>query len=209
MSARRRLALCLSLLALCLAFFAPSAAQAAFGIKSLSAIAENEDGSVDLAAGSHPYQFTLDMEMNLDAEGKTEGTLRELIVDLPAGMVGNPEAVERCPGALFEGQLPHCPGNSQIGVATIRLQGGEIQAGTPVYNLTPPQGSRQASALRSPMPTASRKARCAQATTACASLTSRSPPTLKSNRSPRRSGGCRRPQATTTSASAFPPKAAR
>ncbi len=138
MSARKPLIAILALLLI--ALIAPAAAQAEFGIKTLTAETVNKDGSVDLRAGSHPYEFRLGVEMNQDSEGNPEGTLREIIVDLPAGMVGDPLAVPRCSGALFEGVLPKCPGNTQIGVAHVNVVGIEETVVVPVYNLTPPMG---------------------------------------------------------------------
>ena len=58
--------------------------------------------------------------MNQNAEEIPEGTLRELIIDLPPGMIGNPFAVPSCTGADFEGVVPLCPGNTQVGIARIR-----------------------------------------------------------------------------------------
>jgi hypothetical protein len=120
-------------------FCLPAFAQASFGVKSLSAVASNEDGSVDLQAGSHPYGYTVDFTMNQDAEGTPEGTLRDLIVDLPPGLVGDPRAVPRCSMAAFEGQFTACPGNTQIGVALIKLR-GLPPANEAIFNLTPPLG---------------------------------------------------------------------
>jgi hypothetical protein len=119
---------------------APAAAQAEFGIDTMTAGSTNEDGSANLRAGSHPYEFEIGIEMNQDSEGIPEGTLREIFVDLPAGVVGNPLAVPRCSGADFEGQLPQCPPNTQIGVARIKVADLEQTVLAPVYNLTPPLG---------------------------------------------------------------------
>ncbi|HEY2053662.1 MAG TPA: hypothetical protein VGH14_06980, partial [Solirubrobacterales bacterium] len=130
----------LGVCALLLCALAPAGAHAAFGVAQFSATARNADGTIDLRAGSHPYAYTVFLQMNQDAEGNPEGNLRELIVDLPAGMVGNPQAVPRCSGADFEGQFPHCPGNTQIGVAKAKLAGTTDTAIVPVYNLTPPLG---------------------------------------------------------------------
>lgn len=121
----------------CLLFAAP--AVASFGVKSLTPTAVNRDGSVDLRAGSHPYEYRLSFTMNQDSEGTPEGTLRDLVVDLPPGMVGDPLAVPRCSGEDFEGQSPHCPGNTQIGVAVIKIKGLPV-AHEAVFNLTPPLG---------------------------------------------------------------------
>jgi hypothetical protein len=117
----------------------PVPAQAAFGLKDFSVSVTNEEGGVEQRAGSHPYAYELNFEMNQDSKGNPEGALRDLIVDLPPGLVGNPQAVPRCSGADFEGSFPHCPGNTQIGVAEIHLAGG-IKAFSPIYNLTPPLG---------------------------------------------------------------------
>lgn len=140
MSAHKQLSACLGLLALTLALLAPAAARAEFGIESFEVAAHEEGGAPVLQAGAHPDAFTVDLEMNLDEEGHPEGTLRELTVDLPPGMVGNPRAVPRCPAAAFEGVTPHCPISTVIGVALIKVTGFEEIIGTPVYNLMPRNG---------------------------------------------------------------------
>jgi hypothetical protein len=139
-SARKSLAIYVGLAALLLTMISPVAAQADFGIKSMSAGALNEDESIDLQAGSRPYEFRLGFEMNLDSEEAPEGKLRDLIVDLPPGMVGNPLAVRSCSGADFEGVTPQCPADSQVGVALVHIPGLQLHGGAPIYNLTPPLG---------------------------------------------------------------------
>ncbi|MGB7686562.1 MAG: hypothetical protein WBL45_12370, partial [Solirubrobacterales bacterium] len=128
-----------ALLAAFLALAAP--AQADFGIKSFSAGAFKENETPELRAGAHPYEFTLAFEMNLDADEIPEGTLRELVIDLPPGMVGNPLVVPQCSGAEFEGVSTNCSGATQIGVARVREVGlpGQTVV-SPIYNLTPRQG---------------------------------------------------------------------
>jgi hypothetical protein len=119
----------------------PVAAQADFGIKSLSVSATEEDGSPALQAGSHPYEFTTSITFNTSAKGFTEGRPRDLIFNLPPGMVGDPFAVPRCSASDFEGALVHCPGNTQVGVADVFLAPGGVKVpSTPIYNLTPPPG---------------------------------------------------------------------
>jgi hypothetical protein len=138
MSARKPLGLALALLVALL--LAPAAARADFGIKTMSVGTFNKDGSVDLKAGSHPYEFRVGVQMNQDAEETPEETLREIVVDLPAGMVGNPQALPLCTGAQFEGQIARCPADTQIGVAHVNVTGLEQTVIVPVYNLTPPLG---------------------------------------------------------------------
>jgi hypothetical protein len=123
-------------------FLAAAPAWAGFGIKGAVATITNAEGIVDLQAGSHPFEFRLDFEMNQDFDGKPEGSVRTLIVDLPAGMVGNSLAVPRCSAADFEGVNPKCPGGTQVGVARVQISGDaeEEDSPVPLYNLTPPLG---------------------------------------------------------------------
>jgi len=144
MRARGHVVCCLALAAL-LAFATP-AAQAGFGIApgSFSVTAENEDGTLDTLAGSHPYEYTVSFALNQNSEGEPEGALRDLIVELPPGLLGDPQALPRCGRADFDfGITPACPGNSQIGVADVQISVGaksSITFHTPVYNLSPTPG---------------------------------------------------------------------
>jgi hypothetical protein len=136
---RKHISLFVAMTALAALLCAPVSAQAGFGTKHLSISVTDKDGSVDLQAGSHPFKYTVDLEMNQDGEDKPEGTLRDLIVDLPPGMVGNPQAVPHCKVEDFEGVTPHCPGNTQVGIAFFNVF--TIGPGSaPIYNLTPPRG---------------------------------------------------------------------
>jgi hypothetical protein len=128
-----------TLVVLWLGLLAPAASQASFGIDSLEASAANEDGTIDLQAGSHPYGYTVHFEMNQDGEENPEGTIRSLIVELPPGLVGNPRAVPPCPGFLFDAQTPLCPGNTQVGTARVRVKGVGLVV-SPVFNLPPSPG---------------------------------------------------------------------
>src|SRR5580765_2662202 len=122
MNAAKRFASLAGLALVALALFAP-AAQGAFGIESFSVTAKNEDETVDFQAGSHPFEYEVTFEMKQDAKGRPEGILRDLVVDLPPGLVGNPTAVTRCSGTDFEGQTPHCPGDSQVGMIHVKVRG--------------------------------------------------------------------------------------
>ncbi|HYM45297.1 MAG TPA: hypothetical protein VES65_03955, partial [Solirubrobacteraceae bacterium] len=118
-----------------------SSARASFGIApgSFSTSALNRDGSVDTQAGSHPYSYTVSFRFNQDAKGEPEGEVRDVVLDLPRGLVGDPLAVPRCPHQDFEGQQALCPGDTQVGVLDAQLKGlGRAHA--PVFNLVPPPG---------------------------------------------------------------------
>jgi hypothetical protein len=129
----------LALLALALLALAPASAQAAFGVSSVTTTATNRDGTLDFRAGSHPFEYTVDVAMQQNASHLPEGTLRNLVVNLPRGFVGDPLAVPRCGRAEFEGPEPECPNSTAIGVAHVRGSGG-IDAVSPIYNLVPAPG---------------------------------------------------------------------
>jgi hypothetical protein len=138
-NARKPLAAGLGLALALIALLIPTAAQAAFGINGLEATATNKDGSIDLQAGSHPYEYKIHFSFNHNSSGNLEGTLRDLFADLPPGLVANPEAVPRCSGADFEGLTPACPGNTQVGRVEVAAEGFPVLF-TAIYNLVPPKG---------------------------------------------------------------------
>jgi hypothetical protein len=118
-------------------------ASAGFGLVpgSVTATAHNSDGTVSGQAGSHPYTYDVHFQFKTDSEGHTEGgEPRDVITDLPPGLIGNPQATPRCPRRLFEGLTPQCPADTQIGVLHAVLPGAG-EAGGPLYNMDPPPGS--------------------------------------------------------------------
>jgi hypothetical protein len=140
--AQKKLLGCLGLAAIVLALAAPAGAQAAFGLKSISAQAINADGSVDLQAGSHPFAYRVNVTMNQNSENLPEGVLRDLFVELPTGFSGNPLAAPKCPGATFEGLQSLCPANTQVGFAKVTFGEKPSQESiSPVYNLSTPLGT--------------------------------------------------------------------
>jgi hypothetical protein len=134
-----------SLAALCafaVLLAAPAAARAQFGITpgSFTVTAQNQDGSIAEAAATHPYSYTVSFALNTDAEGRTEGgEVRDILVDLPPGLIGNPQAVPRCPRQEFEGSAPHCSPSTQIGVVKVDIP-ALGQASGALYNVEPPPG---------------------------------------------------------------------
>jgi hypothetical protein len=139
MKARRRLALLLSLSAL---LALPAAAKADFGFVpgSVKTTALNKNGTLTTQASSHPYSYTVDFKLKTDSEGRSEGgEMRDAIVDLPPGLVGSPLAVPRCTRQDFEGLVPQCSPDTQVGVLRPTVPSLGQLAG-PVYNLVPPPG---------------------------------------------------------------------
>ncbi len=117
-------------------------ARADFGISpgSLSAVSLNKDGSIDETASSHPYSWTLSFALNKNSEGHSEGgEMRDLVIDLPRGMVGDPSAVPRCTRQEFEGFQPLCAADTQVGIVRANIIGfGQVTGA--LYNLVPPPG---------------------------------------------------------------------
>jgi hypothetical protein len=120
---------------------APAQAQEEFGIESFSA------ESSTTQAGAHPDLRTtvefntiddLDDDPDVDAlpGGPTAGQVLDLIVDIPAGVSGDPKAVPYCEQADYLEQA--CPASTQVGVLVINaLAFGPFPFPTPVYNLAP------------------------------------------------------------------------
>jgi hypothetical protein len=126
-----------------LSLAAPAAAQADFGLVpgSTEVTALNKNGTVATQASSHPYSFTVHFDLKVGGDGKTEGgEMRDVIVDLPPGLIGNPQAVPSCPRQKFEGANPQCAVSTQVGVLQSVIGGGFGAITGPVYNLDPPPG---------------------------------------------------------------------
>lgn len=92
------------------------------------------EGNPDNLAGSHPDR--LDIDFALHAEGTSA---RDLVFDLPPGLGGNPEAVQKCPRALYEAGKEECPPESQVGTLEFVFAGGGGSE-LPVFQLEPAPG---------------------------------------------------------------------
>ncbi|HEV7518066.1 MAG TPA: hypothetical protein VGR07_17340, partial [Thermoanaerobaculia bacterium] len=116
-------------------------AQAGFGLRpgpeGFSVAATEEGGSLDTQAGSHPLALTTEVNFNLGpgSPGEpgvpfTDGDVKDLQLDLPAGLIENPSTVPQCALAQFHTprQSPFeeslsgesCPERTQIGVVEVR-----------------------------------------------------------------------------------------
>lgn len=132
-----------------------SPAYASFGLKSFAAsfneappagAAPGTVGPPDLRAGSHPYQFTASFAFNTTTnshgETVTAESAKDVQVELPSGLVGNPNAVPQCPMVEFVsgGLLGNggCPAGTQVGVITLFTP--TLEESVPIFNLVPPAG---------------------------------------------------------------------
>lgn len=107
----------------------------------------DEEGKADLLAGSHPYQQTTSFAFptaHLGTQMTNAGHPREVLVELPRGLVGNPAASEKlCTEAKLVTES--CPPESQVGVIDVTTLVGEKGflgvSTTALYNMVPPPGS--------------------------------------------------------------------
>ena len=99
------------LLAACI-FLAAGATGAQFGLASLSS------ASSATQAGAHP-DISTSFALSTDTVGNPIGQFRNAAVTLPAGMLSNPQAAEKCAQSTFQ-QLA-CAPQSQVGVMELSL----------------------------------------------------------------------------------------
>src|SRR3954454_14753558 len=90
-------------------------------------------------AGAHA-DFTTGFSLTQQG-GEPYGLTRDVIVKVPPGLTGNPQAIQHCSSSEFgiEPKLSECPIDSQVGTAEVTLA-GEF-SGTfvePIYNLERP-----------------------------------------------------------------------
>ncbi len=143
-----------ALVATCLVFALwASSASAAFGIASFDGeVTAGPAGEPDTQAGSHPFAVSTTINFNTEEVEVEEGpgnfvrktvpqdNIKNVDVELPAGLIGDPSAVPRCTAAQFAAPLgtPGCPENTQVGTTTIFTLGTKITL--PVYNMVPAPG---------------------------------------------------------------------
>ncbi len=128
-----------------------------------SFLTENEDGTLDTQAGSHPYQLTSTVFFNqtlqeVQLPGQTRrlapgapALSKNLTFRLPPGLLGNVNAAAQCSSADFaalEGTIGGtrnlCPASSAIGVASVAIMVPSTilykTIAVPIFNLEPAQG---------------------------------------------------------------------
>ena len=132
-----------------------------FGIEEggYSLRAENDDGSLDVQAGSHPFQLTSTVDFNQRLEEVQEpgekplkepgapALAKDLSFNLPPGLLGNVTAAERCSELDFsalKSEGNSCPAGSAVGIATVTVlepsRAHYITKAVPLFNLEPERG---------------------------------------------------------------------
>ncbi len=91
-------------------------------------------------AGGHPFALTSTVRFATEQVGANTVTTadpKDVIVELPPGLLANPNAVTRCPE-----QMEHCPTDTQIGTYTLHFSAGESELGLlgEIVDMIPPPG---------------------------------------------------------------------
>lgn len=129
-----------------------------FGIApgSFALDALGQAGEQIAQAGAHPYQLIDRFKLNTSSQRFANGTTdsvapdanaKDVITELPPGLIGNPDAVPKC--EPYDVERNECSGATQVGVIKVstanpgtaesegKLSEHEV---APIYNLVPPKG---------------------------------------------------------------------
>ncbi|MGN6253924.1 MAG: hypothetical protein ACTHO8_02945 [Solirubrobacterales bacterium] len=133
---------------------------ASAGVEEFRSEVLGEGGGLETQAGAHPFQYTTTFAVNTEpgppgnapfvAAG---GDVKDIEVNLPPGLVGNPTSASRCTAQEFAQQRAispspgenifrnECPAGSVVGFALVRqLEGISERLYEPIYELDPPLG---------------------------------------------------------------------
>lgn len=119
---------------------------APFGLDSAFASLTASDGSSDTLAGDHPYEFRTRLDLNTVVRLSPAATLqptsvkdpRDVIVDLPPGLVGAATATPYCTLAQLS-SLVSCPPDTRVGqILSDPLSNASVNG--PIYNIAPEAG---------------------------------------------------------------------
>jgi hypothetical protein len=118
-----------------------------FGVEDYELAAENEDGSRDTQAGSHPFQLTTTLVLNQAADrAKPPALPKDLSFNLPPGLIGNPTPLPQCTDADFAEEAKKCPSDAVVGVASVaftepfHIAEPGLTLTDPLFNLKPAHG---------------------------------------------------------------------
>jgi hypothetical protein len=124
-----------------------------FGLSYFQVEDVAEDGQTDTQAGAHPFELSASFAFNVSSRetpgavnGGAESPLanaspKDLEVEFPPGLLGNPNAVPRCSQQAFlEQETLHCPLDTQVGSVKPLFYGTFHSGVFPVFNVVPPPG---------------------------------------------------------------------
>lgn len=145
----RRVATTLAL-ASTVAMTATATAQAGIAIEEASVeIRADANGTPATQAGSHPYDHTTRLRFSTEINEAwgmpvPDHQVKDVVVELPPGFVGDPTVIPRCSETDFEAGvlMGECPDDTQVGVAVVERGGmNPSPMYVRMYNLHPAPGS--------------------------------------------------------------------
>jgi len=120
---------------------------ATFGVQGFSFRTVDAAGEPETQAGAHPYELVTRIEApTTQVEGAASkttptGTIKDIIDELPPGLIGNPTAVARCSARSAEEN--ECSGDAQVGI--LEVWWAEKKEDNPftaaLYNTVAPEGT--------------------------------------------------------------------
>jgi hypothetical protein len=112
---------------------AAAPAHADFGIESFTAEVRKADNTtLETQAGAHPFVGVTSFTFKSTPSGP-DGHVKDIRVDLPPGLISNPQATPRCTAAQF----PSCPKETQVGTEQLTAGVGPVPVTytAAVYNM--------------------------------------------------------------------------
>jgi hypothetical protein len=112
----------------------------------------SQEGTPYTQAGGHPYELTTKVAFNSTTYGSgfapSSGTLKDVRVQLPLGLVGNPTATGKCTVSAADNQsATRCGPGTQVGVLNVTIEntganfeGNPVEHVVPLFNVVPPKG---------------------------------------------------------------------
>ncbi len=123
---------------------------AAAGFRYFSSALRAADGATETQAGAHPYSLNVNFQLNTVNPPEVTGvnspveTPKRVSVDLPQGVVVNPQATEaRCTESQLQSDIS-CPDASAVGIvhSTVGIYGfGNSHEASPLYSMVTPPGT--------------------------------------------------------------------
>jgi hypothetical protein len=129
---------------------------APFGIADFDMQALQASGLPEAQAGGHPYGLTTSIYFTSTNQPEGTGSLyrptedvKNIVLDLPPGLVANPKASTTCPLDALQGTAAEtsCPAGSKVGTLMLESSGdifsqseSVTSATTAIYNMTPEAG---------------------------------------------------------------------
>ncbi len=117
-----------------------------FGIKKFEFELLNEAKEPVTQAGGHPWELLTTLEVNdsvyREKTSNVTAVLKDILDELPPGLIGNPEAVPKCKQRIVEEKK--CTGDAMIGevrVIYLGYEGEPQQQRAILYNTIPPKGT--------------------------------------------------------------------